>query len=124
MGIYRNSIWNYNFIQNKHINKVDEFLKSLPPIDKKLKLKSLDDNQIFSEDIKLIKNKLTEGNLKVFQSIEEIRKEIFVTEDIYKFKNKFFGKTPENTVRRNLQELRDNGLLEFIKRGKYKKLWS
>lgn len=115
---------NYNFIQDKHINKVDEFLKSLPPIDKKLKFKSLDDNQIFSEDIKLIKNKLTEGNLKVFESIEKIKKEIFTTEDIYKHKGRFSGKTPENTIRRNLQELRDNGLLEFIERGKYKKLWN
>ena len=115
---------NYNLIQDKHINKVDEFLKSLPPIDKKLKFKSLDDNQIFSEDIKLIKNKLTEGNLKVFESIEKIDKEVFITEDIYKFKDKFTGETPENTIRRNLQELRDNGLLEFISRGRYKKLWN
>ena len=111
-------------IQDKHINKVADFLKNLPPINEKLKFKSLDDNLIFSEDIKLIKNKLTEGNLKVFENIEEIGKEIFISEDIYKFKNKFSGKTPENTIRRNLQELRDNGLLEFIERGKYKKLWN
>ena len=114
---------NYNFIQDKHINKVADFLKNLPPINEKLKFKSLDDNQIFSEDIKLIKNKLTKGNLKVFESIEKIGKEIFIAKDIYKFKNKFSGRTPENTIRRNLQELRDNGLLEFIELGKYKKLW-
>ena len=115
---------NYNFIQDRHINKVADFLKNLPPINEKLKFKSLDDNQIFSEDIKLIEKELTEGNLKVFQSIEKMGKEIFIAEDIYKFKNEFSGKTPKNTIRRNLQELRDNGLLEFIERGKYKKLWN
>lgn len=114
---------NYEFIKNKHILKVEDFIKSLPPISSKLKNKSLDENSIFFEDIKLIKNKLTKGNLKIVESIEEIGKEIFVAEDIYKFKTKFIGKTPENTIRRNLQELRDIGLLEFIKRGKYKKLW-
>ena len=122
LGYYNDE--NHNFIQDKHISKVADFLKNLPPIDKRLKLKSFDDNQIFSEDIKLIKNKLTKGNLKVFESIEKIGKEIFISEDIYKFKDKFFGKTPENTIRRNLQELRDIGLLEFIERGKYKKLWN
>ena len=99
-------------------------MENLPSISEKLKFKSLDDNQIFSEDIKLIKDKLTEGNLKVFESIEKIDKEVFITEDIYKFKDKFTGETPENTIRRNLQELRDNGLLEFISRGRYKKLWN
>ncbi len=114
---------NHEFIKNKHILKVEDFIKDLPPISSKLRNKSLDENSIFSEDIKLIKNKLTKGNLKVFESIEEIEKEIFATEDIYKFKTEFTGKTPENTIRRNLQELRDVGLLEFIERGKYKKLW-
>lgn len=113
----------YSLIENKHINKVNDFLRDLQPIHGNFKIKSLYDNQIFSEDIGLIKKNLSSGNLKVFEIIEKIGKEIFITEDVYKYKNIFSGKTPENTIRRNLQELRDNGLLEFIERGKYKKLW-
>jgi hypothetical protein len=100
---------------------VDEFLKSLPPINNKIS--SSFDGQIFLDDIGLIKKDLTAGNKKVIESINENGKDVFVRKDLEKFKNKFSGKTPMQTVSRNLQELRDVGLLEFVGRGTYKKLW-
>jgi Fic family protein len=66
---------------------------------------------------------LSAGNQTLFNSIEKLGLQEFTTQDIYQFKSQFSGKTPENTIRRNLQELRDIGLLEFIERGVYKKLW-
>ena len=107
------------YIKNEHISKVQNLLDKLPKIQKSRNLNG--EIQIFAKE--LDKN-LSTGNQKVFDDIEQIGLEIFTTQDIYQFKGQFTGKTPENTIRRNLQELRDIGLLEFVDKGVYKKLWS
>lgn len=54
--------------------------------------------------------------------VEFTRQELLVYEDMLK---KLFpkAKTPNQTLSRELQELRELGLLNFTARGKYKKLW-
>lgn len=117
LGYYNNT--NYQHIENEHISKVQNLLDKLPKIQKSKNLNG--EIQIFAKE--LDKN-LSTGNQKVFDSIEQIGLEKFTTQHIYQFKGQFAGKTPENTIRRNLQELRDIGLLEFVEKGVYKKLWS
>lgn len=115
---------NHNLVEEKHILKVKEIIDNLPKLDKKDKNISLDEDDIFLEDISSIKEKLSKWNLLTYECINKIWTNIFKTEDIYKFKALFIkSKKPENTIRRNLQELRDNWLLEFVNRWVYKKLW-
>lgn len=116
LNYYNNA--DYQQIENEHLLKVQELLDKLPKIQKSKNLSG--EVQIFAKE--LDKN-LSTGNQKVFDGIEQLGLETFTTQDIYQFKNQFSGKTPENTIRRNLQELRDIGLLEFVKKGEYKKLW-
>lgn len=114
---------NHNLVEEKHILKIKEIISKLPKIDKKEENLSLDENDIFLEDISLVKKSLSKWNLLTYECINKIWKNIFKTKDIYKYENLFKWKTPKNTIRRNLQELRDNWLLEFIEKWVYKKLW-
>ena len=109
---------NANYIEDKHISEVQLLLDKLPKIQKSKDLNG--EMQIFAKE--LDKN-LSTGNQKVFNGIEQIGLKTFTTQDIYQFKDQFSGKTPNATIRRNLQELRDIGLLEFVKKGVYRKLW-
>ncbi|SMN01900.1 hypothetical protein SPONN_190 [uncultured Candidatus Thioglobus sp.] len=109
---------NYKHIKNKHILKAKSLLNKLPKIQKSKHLNG--EVQIFAKELK--KN-LSTGNQKVFDGIERIGLEVFTAQDIYQLKDQFLGNTPKNTIRRNLQELRDIGLLEFVEKGVYKKLW-
>ncbi|BAS68480.1 phospholipase D-like domain-containing protein [Bathymodiolus septemdierum thioautotrophic gill symbiont] len=116
LNYYNNK--DYQQIENKHLLKVQALLGKLPKIQRSKNLNG--GVQIFAKELN---EKLSTGNQKVFDGIEKIGLEIFTTQDIYQFKDQFSGKTPENTIRRNLQELRNIGLLEFVEKGVYKKLW-
>ena len=109
----------YKLISQKDIKKRLLLLKKLP--------KNINNNLISQEDIKVLKKNLSPANKYLFSHIDKIKSKKIKLEDIYKFKNEFLkiykGKTPEATIRRNLQELRDLGLLEFEGKGKYTKLW-
>jgi len=79
-------------------------------------------------DVNLITNNLTNWQLLTFKAINMIRKFEFTLDDIYNLENYFRKDFPNNntvraSIRRNLQELRDLGLLKFCGDGKYKKLW-
>jgi len=117
LGYFNNK--DYNFVSNSLIEKTYEFLNLLN--NKQVIYKN---NEFILENIDPIKNKLSKQNLLVIDCINKIWKIIFTTEDIYQFENLFNWKTPRNTIRRNLQELRDVWLLEFIKRWVYMKLWN
>ncbi|GIV27271.1 MAG: type-2 restriction enzyme DpnI [Bacteroidia bacterium] len=74
------------------------------------------------------KTKETKGwIIDVLKCIDEIRSEIFTLNDVYKFEKELKLKHPRNNfikdkIRQQLQVLRDNGIIEFIGRGKYKKI--
>jgi type II restriction enzyme len=65
--------------------------------------------------------------LDVMNCIEKIQNNVFTLEQIYSFENQLRLKYPNNNhikdkIRQQLQLLRDKGLLEFVERGKYKKI--
>ncbi|MDO9000350.1 MAG: DpnI domain-containing protein [Bacteroidota bacterium] len=65
--------------------------------------------------------------LDIMLCVDAIPKDVFTLEDIYKFENKLKLKHPNNNfikdkVRQQLQVLRDKNLIEFVDRGKYKKV--
>ncbi len=65
--------------------------------------------------------------IDILNCVDSIPSDIFMLRDIYKFENKLQQKHPNNKfikdkIRQQLQILRDKGLIEFISRGKYKKI--
>ena len=63
----------------------------------------------------------------IIQCIERIKVKDFSLEDIYAFSDELKKKHPENNfvkdkIRQQLQVLRDKGFIEFMSRGKYRKL--
>lgn len=65
--------------------------------------------------------------LALMTCIDAIPKEVFSLDDVYNFEQKLKEKYPTNNfikdkIRQQLQVLRDKGIIEFIGRGKYKKI--
>ena len=106
-----------SLVNNKSIDSMQKIIKKLPT----LKTPTL--NKFNTKDLEVLKTVLTKGNRKVFDYIDSMNRDEFSLNDVYGCKDMFAGETPENSIRRNLQELRDKGLLEFISRGFYKRLW-
>jgi len=64
--------------------------------------------------------------LDVLKCVESIPSKTFSLEDVYSFESKLGSKYPRNNfvrakIRQQLQVLRDNGLIEFVVKGRYKK---
>lgn len=65
--------------------------------------------------------------LDIMKCVDEIKTDIFNLDDIYRFEQKLKLKYPNNNfikdkIRQQLQILRDKGIIEFIGRGKYRKI--
>ncbi len=65
--------------------------------------------------------------LDIMNCIDEINNEEFFLNDVYQFENILRAKHPNNNfikdkIRQQLQLLRDKGIIEFLGRGKYKKV--
>ncbi|MBI5662295.1 MAG: restriction endonuclease [Ignavibacterium album] len=65
--------------------------------------------------------------LDIMKCVDEIKSDVFKLDEIYNFENKLKLKYPNNNfikdkIRQQLQILRDNGIIEFVGRGKYRKL--
>ncbi len=73
------------------------------------------------------KNQKTRGwLLDIINCIERIEKPNFTLQDMYNFEAELKGKYPQNhfikdKIRQQLQILRDQGFIEFLERGKYRK---
>ena len=81
-------------------------------------------------DVKLdiLSSNLSEWKKLSLEIIDRISKVEFTLADIYEYEYIFKKQFPENntvrdSIRRNLQELRDLGLIRFLGNGKYLKLW-
>lgn len=74
------------------------------------------------------KNKDAKGwILDIMNCVDLIKKETFTLDEVYKFEEKLKLKYPNNNfikdkIRQQLQVLRDKGVIEFVSRGKYKKV--
>jgi type II restriction enzyme len=77
-----------------------------------------------------LKNEKAEAKgwiLDIMNCLDKIPDEIFSLNDVYKFEKLLKSKHPENNyikekIRQQLQILRDRGFIEFLGRGKYKKV--
>ena len=77
-----------------------------------------------------LKNKKGESKgwiLDIMNCVNKINKDIFLLDDVYKFEDYLKEKHPQNNfikdkIRQQLQLLRDNGTIEFLGKGKYKKV--
>ncbi|MCD7809125.1 MAG: hypothetical protein LUH02_07265, partial [Erysipelotrichaceae bacterium] len=75
-----------------------------------------------------ILSKLKGWQKDIFLIINEIDKETFTLKDLYAYKDELQTLHPHNTtiearIRSSLQELRDLGIIEFVSKGVYKRLW-
>ncbi len=83
---------------------------------------------IIEIDNSIITSSLSGWKLEVFKCIQQIQSQIFTSDDINRFENHLKSIYPTNKnilakIRQQLQILRDMGLIEFLGKGKYKKLW-
>lgn len=66
--------------------------------------------------------------MEILRCADIISSDVFSLRDIYAFSEKLAERHPENLnvqakIRQQLQLLRDRGFIEFLGRGKYRKLW-
>lgn len=120
-------------ISKEEVNTVKNILSSVPkekPIKlPKITLKTQQDvSDIYTGGIDTIVSNLEGWKIDVFKCLLEIRDSIFTLKQVNKFEYRLKKLHPENRfiqpkIRQQLQVLRDIGLLEFVKRGVYRKLW-
>ena len=86
------------------------------------------EDDLYDAGAKTITDTLSGWRLDIFNAVAKIPLNIFKLDDVYAFKKQLWGLHPENRnieakIRQQLQELRDLGLIEFIGKGIYRKLW-
>lgn len=122
---------NTGIIDLNIINEANKILKSIPEYEginyRKQEFKTEIDN-ILDVDIDLIKQSLSNWKMITIDVINLINKDEFSLSDLYAKEKVFKHEYPDNntvrdSIRRNLQELRDIGLVKFLGNGKYKRLW-
>ncbi len=130
----------YPFINAEILKKAEEILQSVPK-DKIKREPKLKDEKLFREILNdeniderfdggtdAILSNLSSWKKDVFECLLKIDKDVFNINDVYEFEVVLQTLHPKNKnikpkIRQQLQYLRDLGLLEFVKRGLYKKLW-
>ncbi|WP_446898920.1 phospholipase D-like domain-containing protein [Clostridium sp. LBM24168] len=118
-------------INSKKIMDIENMLRSFPEY-KDIDLENHKDTEIDSLldiDVDILKANLNNWQKLVLDVINLVEKCEFSLDDICNYKYVFSNAYPNNntiraSIRRNLQELRDLGLIKFRGNGKYKKLWS
>lgn len=86
-------------------------------------------NQFFNKTL-FLRQKPSDAKgwvLDIMKCVDEIKTDIFNLDEIYKFEQTLKLKYPNNNfikdkIRQQLQLLRDKGIIEFVSRGKYKKI--
>ncbi|NSW90314.1 MAG: type II deoxyribonuclease [Firmicutes bacterium] len=85
-------------------------------------------DSVLHVDTELLTSNFNNWQKKTFKVINLINKNEFSLSDVYAYESVFAEAFPNNntirdSIRRNLQELRDLGLIKFYGNGMYKKLW-
>ena len=96
--------------------------------EKELRQRIEESRDIYEGGVQSIIEGLSTWKKSVFLVLNQIPKTIFNLEDVYAFEEKLSREYPDNRfikeqIRKQLQVLRDLGLVEFLERGKYRKLW-
>ena len=86
------------------------------------------EDDLYDAGVETITRTLSGWRLDIFNIISQIPANIFNLEQAYIYKNQLQKMHPENLnieakIRQQLQELRDLGLIEFMGKGIYRKLW-
>jgi len=86
------------------------------------------EDDLYDGGVTTITNTLSGWRLDTFNVVSKIRANIFKLDQVYAYKQHLQELHPENRyikakIRQQLQELRDLGLIEFLGRGVYRKLW-
>ena len=89
----------------------------------------IEELEIYEGGTESIVQGLSGWKRSVFQTLNEISKSAFDLGEVYAFENKLAKEYPDNKfikdkIRQQLQVLRDLGLIEFLERGRYRKLWA
>lgn len=87
-----------------------------------------EDNDLVLLDPNAVGAQLNGWQADVFAVVASLDGACFIISDVYAFENQLAQKHPDNKnvkpkIRQILQQLRDLGLLEFVERGRYRKLW-
>ncbi|OGF19176.1 hypothetical protein A3G56_01155 [Candidatus Falkowbacteria bacterium RIFCSPLOWO2_12_FULL_45_10] len=137
LNIFNNKV--YPAITIDIINKAEEIIASVPK-EKRFKIKVSDQKlfakiigdenpfDMFNGGVESIRANLTSWKKDVFECLLLIKNDVFTAHDIYSFNEHLQKLYPNNKhindkIRQQLQYLRDIGLIEFVKKGVYKKLW-
>ncbi len=86
------------------------------------------EDDLYDGGIETIINTLSSWRLDTFNVVSRIPTNIFKIEQVYDYQQQLQELHPENRhikakIRQQLQELRDLGLIEFLGKGVYRKLW-
>lgn len=118
-------------ITPENIENAEKIIQDTPR-EKGVKFKPLqyeeDESDIFDGGLSPIVENLIGWKLDVFNCLESIENRTFDLNETYKFEDVLSEKYPDNNtikdqIRKQLQNLRDLGLIEFKERGVYRKLW-
>jgi len=86
------------------------------------------EDDLYEGGVTTIANTLSGWRLDTFNVVSKVPSNIFKLEHMYAYKEQLQELHPGNyhieaQIRRQLQELRDLGLIEFLGGGVYRKLW-
>lgn len=117
------------------VNKIKDILDTIPK-EKKIKFPEItgilaeetEPDELYDGGLESIEKNLSGWKLAVFNQLNKIDDFIFSLDDIYRYKphlEKLYpdNKNIEDKIRQQLQFLRDLGLVKFLGKGRYKKLW-
>jgi len=122
-----------NKIRLTEINKADKIIQNIPK-EKRIKFpkietdEAIDEKEIYTGGVDTILNSLSGWRKDTFKCLLKIKNDNFKLKDVYEFERYLTKLYPGNSrikdkLRQQLQELRDIGLIKFVKRGEYQKLW-
>lgn len=80
------------------------------------------------EEVNILEEELSPWQKDIFDILSRTKEKIIRLDQLYEYERELKTKHPRNMhikakIRQQLQQLRDKGLIEFIERGIYKKLW-
>lgn len=121
-------------IKTSDLTKVQKILDTIPKKNElilphyEIKSEKIESNEIFVNENETIQNNLKGWNREVFLCLNKFPNKEFNLADINKFEKELNTIYPTNNtipdkIRQTLQNLRNIGLIEFLGRGNYKKLW-
>ena len=120
-------------IKREHILKSTEILSKIPKQERvKIPKFNLENSETSFETLNEITphivSSLSGWKLAIFHCLDKIPSQNFSTNDVYFFEKELQSIYPKNRnikdkIRQQIQYLRDLGLIEFLDRGNYQKLW-